>query len=261
MSVTENEFETLELWLDGELSADQIEVIQRRVAGDPDLAVALDRLRHDRQMRMQVWQAMEPNKQEIQTLAARASKSIQTSELRSMRWHAFGKAVAMAASVAIIFSVGWISSQRLHVGAQPQVTIVNAAPAGQERVVPQVILDPAGPARIVQTRVGSDQLATASMLFGGGGGTPQPVSMPQRFDLTIPPNSNQLSNVRPTSYTVVLYQNGVPVVQRAVEGIADPHLFMTDIARLSASLQFPSRLDSNPVNVTPNFVSQETPGR
>jgi hypothetical protein len=112
---SEHDLETLETWLDGELTDEQAEALRRRLSGEPQLAQALDRLRGDRQTRSRVWQAMEPADGEVEALVANVRRAVRKEELVTSRLRVMSRFAAVAASIAIVFMIGWVSRDRIRV--------------------------------------------------------------------------------------------------------------------------------------------------
>jgi hypothetical protein len=126
MSISENELETLELWLDGELPEDQTEALRRRLSAEPQLAEALDRLRGDRQLRTRAWQSLEPGDGEVETLVTSVRRSVRKEELLTNRLRILSRVAGLAASLAIVFTIGWVSRERIHVGSADQTTVAQS---------------------------------------------------------------------------------------------------------------------------------------
>src|SRR4051794_12854491 len=86
MSVSDNDLESLEELLDGELPVEQAELLRRRMSVEPEMAQAMDRLRTDRQMRARVFAALEPSDSQVESLVANVRRDVRRDELRSLRF-------------------------------------------------------------------------------------------------------------------------------------------------------------------------------
>ena len=104
--MSDNDLETLEVWLDGELSEEQVESLRRRLSVEPELSQTLDRLRSDRQIRAGIFQAMEPSAAEIETLVANARRGVRKEDLINSRLRALRNVASIAACMAVVFMAG-----------------------------------------------------------------------------------------------------------------------------------------------------------
>ncbi|CAN5576692.1 hypothetical protein BH09PLA1_BH09PLA1_37770 [soil metagenome] len=126
MSVSEHDLELLETYLDNELAADDMESIRGRLKREPALAIALDQLTRDRQLRHQVYFAMD---REVAPTARAATESIGRSlhraALREASWNGrrliFRQICAAAACIVVGLLVGWFGRERADF--QPQRTV------------------------------------------------------------------------------------------------------------------------------------------
>lgn len=139
MSVSEHDLETLESWLDGELSDEQAESLRKRLAVEPQLAQALDRLRGDRQLRAAAWQGIDPSAGEVDSLIAGVRRSIRKQEIWSTRIRSLRNVSGIAAAIVLLFGAGWMSRERLHVGPVEQIPQTVAAVNTTPSVNPPVI--------------------------------------------------------------------------------------------------------------------------
>jgi hypothetical protein len=115
MAVTEHDLETLEVWLDGELSEMQAESLRQRLSNEPELAQTLDRLRGERTIRAAIWNSMESSDGEAERLVASVRRGMRKEDLINSRLRAVRNFSAVAAGVAIVFMAGWLSHGRLQV--------------------------------------------------------------------------------------------------------------------------------------------------
>jgi hypothetical protein len=165
MPVSDHDLETLETWLDGELAVEHADELRRRLSAETDLAQAVDRLRADRQVRAAIWQTMEPAEAQVEAVVKGVRTGIRKDEIWTMRFRVLRSASAIAASIVLVFAVGWISRDRLHVGpanhsAAPTVAVNNSpAPTNSPSGVPS------GNVRLVGT--GDPRGSGISIPFGG----------------------------------------------------------------------------------------------
>ena len=115
MSVSEQDIEIVEEWLDGELTPQQVEALRSRLSAEPQLAEAADRLRSDKQLRCQLFQAFEPSQAEIERLVGAVRRDVRKEELWGSRLRTLSRVSGIAASIGAVFFVGWISRSRLQV--------------------------------------------------------------------------------------------------------------------------------------------------
>ena len=108
MSVTDEQLEQLEAYMDGELHAEQEDVVRRQLESDSALVAALDMLRSERDVRGTVWRSYEPSDAAVQRLVMKVEQAVD----RDMVWaHRLAKwriPSAAAACILIGFMVGWV---------------------------------------------------------------------------------------------------------------------------------------------------------
>ena len=102
----EYELEQLETLLDGELPDDEAATLRARIASDPALAEALDRLRGERDMRALVWHAMEPRDEQVAALADHVRTEIRRDAVWNKRRRALRYVSGLAACILIGFLMG-----------------------------------------------------------------------------------------------------------------------------------------------------------
>jgi anti-sigma factor RsiW len=145
MAVNEKDLETLEVWLDGELPAEQVDALRARISSEPEMAQAMDRLRADRQLRSLVWQTTEPAEAEVESLVAGVRAGIDRDEIWTLRFRALRNVSAIAASIVLVFAIGWISRDRLRIGPaqvpSPELA-VNSVAAPKSPPAPPTVPDP-----------------------------------------------------------------------------------------------------------------------
>jgi hypothetical protein len=118
-----DDLETLEAHLDGALTPPEAEVLGRRLAADPALAEALERLRSQRDLRRAAWASYEPD----ESAAKSAAASVLAAAVREERWRRAvsnaRRATAAAAVVLLAFAAGWAARGSLSPGARPPATL------------------------------------------------------------------------------------------------------------------------------------------
>jgi hypothetical protein len=116
--VIATDLEILELWLDGELDVAQGAALQSRLAAEPELALALAELRHQRQERAAFLSALEPSEAEARRIADDILAGVRQ---RRRLWIGprLRAAAALAACVAIGFSLGWMGRSVFANAASP----------------------------------------------------------------------------------------------------------------------------------------------
>jgi hypothetical protein len=102
----EHDLEQLEALLDGELSVDDEHALRERIAAEPALAEALDRLRAQRDLRALVWRAAEPSEARAATLVSSVRGAIRRDQLWDRRLRALRYVSGLAACVALGFLMG-----------------------------------------------------------------------------------------------------------------------------------------------------------
>lgn len=106
--VSENELETLDAFLDGELPGDEAAALQRRIDAEPALASALQSLRQERGVRAQSWRAMEPSPASIQRLMSAVEHKLDNYANWAQRLRNLKRITAAAACIVVGFLVGWM---------------------------------------------------------------------------------------------------------------------------------------------------------
>ncbi len=131
MEPAETDLELLEAYLDGELPPEQLGQLRLRLAAEPVLIAALDQLRSQRALRMQVWRQMEPETSVAEDVLSRLHAS-SSRPVRSRSWRVVQYISAAAACIVVGFTVGWIGRGRTPVPADMAGTSVN--PGGMQFV-------------------------------------------------------------------------------------------------------------------------------
>jgi hypothetical protein len=97
----------LESYLDGELTSAELQSLQGRLSGDPELSAALSRLSSDYTVRQAVWTSLEANNAECDRMARKVKRAVRRASL----WDRSKNAVRVGAAVAaclVCFVAGWI---------------------------------------------------------------------------------------------------------------------------------------------------------
>ena len=107
--VTEQDFELLESYLDGELADGEANALHRRLAAEADLASAFEGIKSERQQRQQVWQQLEPDVDSARRLSAQIVRAARRDDLWRRVTGAVRYSSAAAACLAVVFLAGWIA--------------------------------------------------------------------------------------------------------------------------------------------------------
>src|SRR5450432_2253023 len=214
MSVSEQDIEMLETWLDGELPDEMAGQLRKRLSVESDLHQVMDRLRSDRQMRAQLWPTFEGSEAEAATLISSVRASIVKDHVWSIRLRALRNVSAVAASIAIVFTAGWISHSRLNIAN------TDSTPAA---VNPQVAIN---------TPTNNE------IQF-------RPLS--RNFNLTSASTSG-VPNIQSAAYLQILDRNGRVIARQPLDAHDDPQKLVADMSRFN-SRQFQQQQRSSPVLV------------
>lgn len=106
-TVSEQDQELLDEYLDGALPGEEAERLRGRLAREPQLAAALSQLESERAARSTVWVSLEPDDKQASALARRVSVAARRQESwgHVRRYARFGSAAA--ACMLIGYVVGW----------------------------------------------------------------------------------------------------------------------------------------------------------
>jgi len=126
MKVTETELDLIETYLDGELPMSEAEGLWRRLALEPELTAALDELRTDRALRINVWEQCEP----AEAAAITVSRQINSAIGRRRVWESARRGAFYVTAAAACMLIG------INIGRQ-QGLITPAAPNGISQNVAQ----------------------------------------------------------------------------------------------------------------------------
>jgi hypothetical protein len=110
MSVSENDIELLESWLDGAIGFTEASPLRDRLAQDSDLAAAMEQLRDERRLRQAAFASLLPEEDDA-ALPERLMGGVRTAAARSqMRRRMLGVAAfAAAACLALGFGLGRVA--------------------------------------------------------------------------------------------------------------------------------------------------------
>ena len=103
---SEHDLEQLEALLDGELTVDEEYGLRERVAAEPALAEALESLRAQRDLRLLVWRAAEPNEAGVTALLSNVRGAVRRDQVWSRRRRALRYVSGLAACVLVGFMIG-----------------------------------------------------------------------------------------------------------------------------------------------------------
>jgi anti-sigma factor RsiW len=108
MSVTDEQLEKLEAYMDGELPAEQEGELLRQLAGEPELAAAMAALRAQRDGRNAVWHSFEPDDAAVQRVMMRIESAIDRHNVWAHRLARWRIPSAAAACILLGFLFGWV---------------------------------------------------------------------------------------------------------------------------------------------------------
>lgn len=164
MPITDNDLQVLEEWLDGELTEEQGALLRQRMAMEPALSGALERLRDERNLRSRLFTVLEPGERETEVFCADLRRELRREDVWGSRMRGMRKIASLAAMITIVFMAGWISRERL--------TTAGRATAGDKMVVRDAV--PLHPNNNVQL----------AGLLGRDEPVPLQFSTPGRIDLS-----------------------------------------------------------------------------
>jgi anti-sigma factor RsiW len=105
-AIGEFDSELLEDYLDDALSPVQVEHVARRLAEEPELALAMHELRASRVLRAAVWRSLEPSAAGAASVAGRVAGVVRADARRRNAQRSLW-AAGSAAAVAAVFVIGW----------------------------------------------------------------------------------------------------------------------------------------------------------
>src|SRR5436190_19329585 len=101
-SLNEQDLELLESYLDDELTGRELEALRQRLSSEPALAVAIDELKGQRQMRQHFFAACEPDEASVQRLVQTVNQNI----TRELAWSERNRSLRSWGSLAACLLVG-----------------------------------------------------------------------------------------------------------------------------------------------------------
>ncbi len=130
MSVSENDLELLETYLDGELGTQEVDALIDRLRLEPSLAAAMDALKGEREVRNCIWQSCEPDDELVSGLMHRVERRIDNHWAWSRRLAKLRMVSGAAACLFVGVMVGWLGHGRNTPAELPIVSAPqSAAPA------------------------------------------------------------------------------------------------------------------------------------
>jgi hypothetical protein len=108
MSVSENDLELLETYLDGELNAREVDALIDRLRQEPVLAAAMEALKGQRELRLCVWQSCEADDELVGSLMDRVEHRIDSHWAWSRRLVKLRMVSGAAACLFVGVMVGWL---------------------------------------------------------------------------------------------------------------------------------------------------------
>ncbi|MBC8107618.1 MAG: hypothetical protein H7Z14_13590 [Anaerolineae bacterium] len=140
-SVSEQDLELLETYLDNELLGDEMNQVRARLKNEPALAIALEQLTRDRQLRHQVFFAMD--REGAATARATSDsigRSLNQAAVREVAWgnrrQILRHACAAAACIVVGLLVGWFGRERAENRFANQTNRNTASQVGDATAVP-----------------------------------------------------------------------------------------------------------------------------
>jgi hypothetical protein len=138
-AIGEIDLEMLEDYLDDGLSPAQVEHVARRLAEEPELALAMHELRAARVLRAAAWRSLEPTQYQAAGIEQRVVEVVRREAWHRKAWHGAWVSTAAAASVAL-FAIGWL--MRTPAPYSPSQKIPAVAATHARLLKPAVTLTP-----------------------------------------------------------------------------------------------------------------------
>lgn len=155
--VTEQDIELLELYHDGELSAEAAADLERRLATEPELTLAQTRLTEARQQRLLMFRSLEPADNAAADRIVEALRKKQERRAWYMAVLDNRERIAAAAACIAVFMIGWQWGRNgmvshLATGGTSTVPVSlitqQQVPVGKNMVFEVRVTDPAGQVRV-----------------------------------------------------------------------------------------------------------------
>jgi anti-sigma factor RsiW len=109
MPEVDSELETLDAFIDGELSAGEVETLRRRLEAEPELAAELEAMRADRTMRTALWASYAPTEAQVGRLIDRVDHAIDRQTVWSYRLSRIRVGSAAAACILLGLLIGRVT--------------------------------------------------------------------------------------------------------------------------------------------------------
>jgi hypothetical protein len=143
MSLSEQDYEQLESYVDGELSTTEEDTLRTRLDQDVALAAALAELRAERELRSAVWKSYEPDEAAIQRLIGRVDKAVDREVAWTYRLGAIRRYGAAAACIVLGILIGRVGQRGAEmprpggpaIASNERPGIVQPSPQGQPTLV------------------------------------------------------------------------------------------------------------------------------
>jgi hypothetical protein len=115
-TVTEEDLELLESYLDDELAPAQSEKLRSRLQQNAELMKSLEELKSERQMRSRVWAAIEPHQGDLDRFHKSVHTAVTRETIRGTVWSARLRSLRLvsAAAAVLLFGIagGWLLRDR-----------------------------------------------------------------------------------------------------------------------------------------------------
>ena len=136
-SLTDQDLELLEAYVDGELSGADEEELRRRLDAERGLAAALETLRAEAHVRTQVWKGYEPDEAAVRRLIERVDASVDRNTIWAHRLSKIRTLSAAAACVVLGVLIGRVtfSGHSPADGGISNATRVDAPGGGPARII------------------------------------------------------------------------------------------------------------------------------
>ncbi|HEX8523423.1 MAG TPA: hypothetical protein VF669_14310 [Tepidisphaeraceae bacterium] len=134
MSVSDNDLELLETYLDGELSPREVDALIDRLRGEPVLASAMETLKSERAVRLAVWQNYEPGEEVVGRLMTKVEKRVDDHWSWTRRLSGLRRFSGAAACLLIGIMVG-----RMNWGGNSTTNVAPAGPAPRDQVAVDIV--------------------------------------------------------------------------------------------------------------------------
>jgi anti-sigma factor RsiW len=108
MPLSDDQFELLETYLDGELTTGEEDALRQRMSSEPELAQTLAALRSERETRLAIWKSCEPDGAAVARVVAHVEQQVDRHNAWAYRMSRLRVPLAAAACILIGFSVGWL---------------------------------------------------------------------------------------------------------------------------------------------------------